>query len=45
MTAILLRYRREFAVLAAYLLLLVSLLFIRPDFFERQFFDTWLSGH
>jgi rhamnose transport system permease protein len=42
--AALLRYRREFAVLAVYLLLLASLLFIRPDFFDRQFFDTWLSA-
>lgn len=44
MTAALLRYRREFAVLAAYVLLLASLLAVRPDFFDRQFFDTWLSA-
>jgi rhamnose transport system permease protein len=43
-TTVLLRYRRELAVLAVYVLMLASLLFVRPDFFDRQFFDTWLSA-
>jgi rhamnose transport system permease protein len=38
------RYKRELSVLAAYVLLLVLLLVRAPSFFERQFFDTWVSA-
>jgi rhamnose transport system permease protein len=38
------RYKREFAVLAAYLFFLLLLALIRPDFYQRQFLDTWVSA-
>lgn len=38
------RYKREIAVAGAYVLLLVLLLFVRPDFYRRQFLDTWVSA-
>ena len=38
------RYRRELSVFAAYALLLLALLALRPDFFRRQFLDTAVSA-
>jgi rhamnose transport system permease protein len=38
------RYKRELSVLAAYLLLLLVLLVRAPSFYDRQFFDTWVSA-
>jgi rhamnose transport system permease protein len=38
------RYKRELGVFAAYLLLLLAVLCVRPDFFRHQFFDTWVSA-
>ena len=38
------RYKRELSVLAAYALLLLALVVVRPDFFRRQFLDTLVSG-
>src|SRR5688500_1062378 len=38
------RHGREIAVAAAYGLLLLVLAVSRPAFYERQFFDTWVSA-
>jgi rhamnose transport system permease protein len=38
------RYRRELSVLGAYLALLLALAIVRPDFYRRQFLDTWVSA-
>jgi rhamnose transport system permease protein len=38
------RYKREFAVFAAYASLLILLALLRPDFYRRQFLDTWVSA-
>ena len=38
------RHKRELAVFGAYLLLLLAVLCVRPDFFRQQFFDTWVSA-
>jgi rhamnose transport system permease protein len=38
------RYKRELAVLAVYLFFLLLLALIRPDFYKRQFLDTWVSA-
>lgn len=38
------RYKRELAVLAAYVALLAALLLARPDIFRAQLLDTWVSA-
>jgi rhamnose transport system permease protein len=38
------RYKRELAVFAAYIVLLVALLLARPDIFRVQFLDIWVSA-
>lgn len=38
------RHKREISVAAAYALLLLVLAVFRPAFYERQFFDTWVSA-
>jgi rhamnose transport system permease protein len=38
------RYKRELPVAAAYAALLLALALFRPDFYHRQFRDTWISA-
>ena len=38
------RRGRELSVAAAYATLLLALAVLRPGFYERQFFDTWVSA-
>src|SRR5437763_10803191 len=38
------RYKREIAVLGAYLVLLGALLAARPDIFRAQILDIWVSA-
>ena len=38
------KYLREISVAAAYGVLLLLMLALRPSFFQREFFDTWVSA-